>query len=60
VTTPLNVSTSIRRPPTAGSLSIAVFTRVVMVVSSIASPTVLPHAAVSGMTSASASTNDLP
>src|SRR6478752_8425128 len=38
------------RPPTAGSLSIAVFTRVVIVVSSIVSPMVLPHPATSGTT----------
>src|SRR5688572_2861129 len=44
VTTPLNVSTSMRRPPTSGSFRSDVFTRVVMVASSIVSPTLLPHA----------------
>src|SRR5688572_17938875 len=49
-----------RSPPTAGSFSIAVFTRVVMVVSSIVSPTVLPHAAVSGSSNARASSHRVP
>src|SRR5215216_282848 len=58
VTTPLKVSTSIRNPPTLGSLSIAVFTRVVIVVSSMASPTVFPQAEVSGATRISANIDD--
>ena len=48
VTTPLNVSTSMRRAPTTGSLTNAVFTRVVIVASSMVSPTVLPQAPSSG------------
>src|SRR5688572_29150168 len=56
VTTPLNVSTSILRPPTAGSFRSAVFTRVVIVASSIVSPTLLPQAPASkGVTSTIAS-----
>src|SRR3970282_508732 len=43
VTTPLKVSTSIFMPPTSGSFSRAVLTRVVIVASSIVSPTVFPQ-----------------
>ena len=42
VTTPLNVSTSMRNPPTSGSLRSDVFTRVVIVASSIVSSHALP------------------
>src|SRR5262245_58270925 len=44
-----------RSPPTFGSFSIAVFTRVVMVVSSMASPTVLPQPAASDVATMAAS-----
>src|SRR5690349_15611888 len=48
-----------RRPPTAGSFSMAVLTRVVIVVSSMASETVLPQPAARGRASRNASVHDV-